>query len=256
MHMQAYLVLAIIFFGMILLEKSFPGQDFEETPHWWQRAIFLNAMHLLATLFTGYIWNKWFNSYTIFNAREALGTTGCVIISYLIITFVFYWWHRMRHDVDFCWVYLHQLHHSPKRLEVLTSFYKHPLEMFVDGLLTSFILFTLLGSPPETASITIALAGIAEIFYHSNIKTPYWLGYFFQRPEMHLVHHKLSWHHNNYSDLPIWDMIFGTYNNPKEFKSKCGFKDNRETRIWEMLRFVEVNEQSNKNMITMEQNKV
>ena len=244
--MLAFIVFGIIFFIMILVERQFPGQDFEKTPNWWKRAIFFNAIQLSLTLATGYIWNKCFNSFTFFNGQEALGTTGCVIIGYLIITFIFYWWHRMRHQIDFLWVYLHQIHHSPRRIEIVTSFYKHPLEILLDSLLTSVILYTLLGFDPDTATVTVAIAGIAEMIYHWNIKTPYWLGYFFQRPEMHLVHHKQGFHHNNYSDLPLWDMLFGTYENPREFTAKCGYKDNREVRIWEMLCFVNVNPRQNK----------
>jgi len=84
------------------------------------------------------------------------------------------------------------------------------------------------------------------MIYHWNIKTPYWMGFIFQRPEMHLVHHKEGWHHNNYSDLPIWDMLFGTFANPRKFEAKCGFKDERELKVLEMLRFEDVNPRAKK----------
>ncbi len=32
------------------------------------------------------------------------------------------------------WRFFHQIHHSPQRL-VITSFYKHPVEMTVDSLI-------------------------------------------------------------------------------------------------------------------------
>jgi hypothetical protein len=44
----------------------------------------------------------------------------------LIAYFIFYWWHRWRHESDLLWRLFHQIHHSPQRLEVITSFYKHP----------------------------------------------------------------------------------------------------------------------------------
>ena len=55
------------------------------------------------------------------------------------------------------------------------------------------------------------LTGIAELFYHWNVRTPHWLGYFVQRPESHCVHHQRGRHRNNYSDLPLWDIAFGTF---------------------------------------------
>lgn len=41
--------------------------------------------------------------------------------------------------------------------------------------------------------MTIALTGIAELIYHWNINTPYWLGFIFQRPESHRIHHQENW---------------------------------------------------------------
>ena len=31
----------------------------------------------------------------------------------------------------------------------------------------------------------MAITGVAELIYHCNIRTPYWLGFIFQRPESH-----------------------------------------------------------------------
>ena len=69
---------------------------------------------------------------------------GC--IAYVIATFIFYWWHRWRHTVDFLWTHFHQIHHSPQRLEVITSFYKHPLEMTVNSIIGSLLVYTSTGS--------------------------------------------------------------------------------------------------------------
>ncbi len=68
------------------------------------------------------------------------------------------------------------------------------------------------------------------------------LGYFFQRPEMHRIHHERGRHYKNFSDLPIWDMLFGTFENPKSFDKSCGFKPEREAALLKMIRFQNVNE--------------
>src|SRR5260370_10151383 len=62
------------------------------------------------------------------------------------------------------------------------------------------------------------VSGLAELVYHWNVKTPHWLGYIFQRPESHCIHHQEGVHAFNYSDLPMWDMLFGTYRNPLEWE--------------------------------------
>jgi sterol desaturase/sphingolipid hydroxylase (fatty acid hydroxylase superfamily) len=36
---------------------------------------------------------------------------------------------------------------------------------------------------------------------------------------------------NNYGDIVWWDMLFGTYDNPKEFTTSCGFDDEKEQRL-------------------------
>ena len=43
------------------------------------------------------------------------------LVGYLAITFVYYWWHRARHQSDVLWRVLHQLHHSPARLELAAT---------------------------------------------------------------------------------------------------------------------------------------
>jgi sterol desaturase/sphingolipid hydroxylase (fatty acid hydroxylase superfamily) len=163
---------------------------------------------------------------------------GC--IAYFIATFVFYWWHRWRHEFDFLWVSLHQIHHSPQRLEVITSFYKHPGEMLVNSLLGSLLVYTFLGLSMEAGAVYTFCTAIGEFFYHTNVKTPHWIGYVFQRPEMHRIHHQYNRHKNNYGDIVWWDMIFGTYENPKEWVHTCGFTQEREERLIEMLAYKDV----------------
>jgi hypothetical protein len=41
---------------------------------------------------------------------------------------------------------LHQVHHSASRIEILTSFYKHPLEMAANSIIISVVLFAVLGA--------------------------------------------------------------------------------------------------------------
>jgi sterol desaturase/sphingolipid hydroxylase (fatty acid hydroxylase superfamily) len=162
------------------------------------------------------------------------GLVGDALIGYVAITFVYYWWHRARHEIPALWR-LHQVHHSPSRVEVLLTFYKHPLEILANGILSPAILYLLLGLDVQSASLAILLSGVAELFYHWNVRTPHWLGYLIQRPESHCVHHQRAWHRNNYSDLPLWDILFGTFDNPRSRPSACGFGPNVEERWGTLL---------------------
>ncbi|MEN9639561.1 MAG: hypothetical protein RLZZ262_1430, partial [Bacteroidota bacterium] len=100
---------------------------------------------------------------------------------------------------------------------------------------------TLVGLDMDGAAWSLLYAAVGEYIYHMNIKTPHWMGYFFQRPEMHRIHHQRGKHFNNFSDLPMWDMLFGTYHNPKEMNTPCGYKPEREERLLDMLLFKDVN---------------
>ena len=71
--------------------------------------------------------------------------------------------------------------------------------------------------------------------------TPYWTGFFFQRPESHCVHHQKKLHKYNFSDLPLWDILFGTFRNPKIWDADCGFENDAELNVVDMLMFKDVN---------------
>ena len=109
------------------------------------------------------------------------------------------------------------------------------LSLVINGFLSAFILYVLLGLSPQAVTITVLITGIAELFYHWNVRTPYWLGFLFQRPESHCVHHRQGHHRNNFSDLPLWDMLFGTFENPRIAPESCGFANELERQILPML---------------------
>ncbi len=48
-------------------------------------------------------------------------------------------------------------------------------------------------------------------------------------------------HYYNFADLPVWDILFGTFRNPKEFRGECGFETPQDGRIGAMLGFADVN---------------
>jgi len=53
--------------------------------------------------------------------------------------------------------------------------------------------------------------------------TPQWLATFVQRPESNSVHHGRGIP-TTILDLPLLDLIFGTFRNPKEFRRESGFE--------------------------------
>lgn len=232
-----------VFAFCFLLERAFPGWKLPEVPTWTIRVLAINFVQLIVVVVAGYSWEKWLSAWSVFHLSAYVPSAVGGIIAYFIATFVFYWWHRWRHEVDFLWTRFHQIHHSPQRLEVITSFYKHPLEMTVNSIIGSLLVYTFLGLSPEAGGVYTLCTALGEFFYHTNVKTPQWIGYIFQRPEMHRIHHEYEKHTHNYGDIVWWDMLFGTYQNPREFRSTCGFDNEKEQRLADMLQFKDVHKQ-------------
>jgi sterol desaturase/sphingolipid hydroxylase (fatty acid hydroxylase superfamily) len=228
---------------MIGVERALPGSVLPRVRGWWGRVVLINVFQVTLAVLSGYTWNRWWQSASLFTVSEwpMWAGTGA---TYFVSTFVFYWWHRLRHESPFWWRMAHQIHHSASRLEVLTSFYKHPLEIALNSALSSAICYPLMGcSAAQGAAYTFAIA-IAEMFYHWNVRTPRWIGTVLQRPESHRLHHRRFHHTRNYGDLPLWDWLFGTYSNPaRADKVRCGFETERERRLGSMLAFREVDTQ-------------
>ena len=233
--MDPVLIVTAAALVLMLFERLAPGTPLPSIGGWWGRAITINLVQVLVVYAGALSWDRWFPALHLWRA-EQLGTPLAVALGYLAITFVFYWWHRARHEVPVLWRWLHQVHHSAARLEVLTSYYKHPLEMLINSMLVSFLLHVLLGLEPASATLVVTIAGVAELLYHCNLRTPHWIGYLFQRPESHRRHHETGHHRDNYSDLPLWDILFGTFDNPRESPRECGFGAHRERQLWRLLR--------------------
>ncbi len=217
------------------LERLYSGWELPRVRGWPLRVVAVNLVQLSVVLLAGVTWERWFSSVSIFPLREQMGPFAGGLLAYFVATFVFYWWHRWRHESDLLWRTFHQIHHSPQRIEVITSFYKHPIEMIFNSILGSVLVYAVLGLNAEGAAVYTACTALGEFFYHTNMRTPQWVGWVFQRPEMHRIHHQYGWHRNNYGDIVWWDWLFGTYENPPSFDATCGFDDDKEQRLADML---------------------
>jgi sterol desaturase/sphingolipid hydroxylase (fatty acid hydroxylase superfamily) len=235
-HQTAAIGFAAVAAGvMIAVERAMPGSVLPRVPGWWGRVVAINAFQVGIALLSGFTWNAWLQGASLFHASEWPHALG-VSITYFVSTLVFYWWHRVRHESKFWWLAAHQIHHSARRLEVFTSFYKHPFEIALNSALSASICYPLMGcSVTQGAAYTLVIA-LAEMFYHWNVRTPRWIGIWVQRPESHRLHHRRFHHACNYRDLPLWDWLFGTFSNPSRAdRVVCGFEAAKEGRFGAML---------------------
>jgi sterol desaturase/sphingolipid hydroxylase (fatty acid hydroxylase superfamily) len=230
-------ILAIIVGALVMLayEQMRPARKWPQVETWWVRSLAINGIQVGVVFLAGATWEKWVHARPSLFSVGDLPFASELAITYLGYAMWLYWWHRARHAFGPLWRWVHQMHHSPARIEVLTSFYKHPLEIVADSVLGAAVMFIVLGASKEAAFIASNVSGILGLFYHWNIKTPRWLGYIVQRPESHCVHHERGVHAFNYSELPIIDIVFRTFRNPPTFEGECGFGDERERKLAPLL---------------------
>ncbi|GAA6140656.1 sterol desaturase family protein [Hydrogenophaga sp. 5NK40-0174] len=228
------LIVPLAFVAMWWWERRRPARTYADMPQWvrWGWGFFvLTAVvgSIVPLTIAAAGWTEW----RLWDGRF-LGCWG-LLPGLLLTSLLHYGWHRLEHASDLAWRFGHQLHHSPTRVDIPGAFYAHPNEVIVKTLLGITANVWLLGlSPAIAATVTTALT-LISLFQHWNIRTPRWLGWFIPRPEMHAFHHEANVHARNYSDLPFWDWLFGTYYNPPSFEGQVGFEGARATRVKDML---------------------
>lgn len=128
------------------------------------------------------------------------------------------------HSSPLLWRVFHRTHHTANRLDTYGAFYFSPMDMVGWTVLASLCLTLVVGLSAQAATAVLLITTFFSIFQHANIKTPRWLGYIIQRPESHTVHHAEGIHRFNYSDLPLFDIVFGTFRNPLGFEYRVGLR--------------------------------
>jgi sterol desaturase/sphingolipid hydroxylase (fatty acid hydroxylase superfamily) len=231
---SAYTILFALFVVLFTREVIAPASGAQCDKRWRLYAGFVNGLSMVGPIGLGLLFSNQISDWGFIVLPEAIGAFGKSLVVFLCAAFVTYWWHRFSHHSDRLWRWTHQLHHSPKRIEALTAFYAHPLDAFAAASLNAVVAYVVFGVSPEVVGLVILYVGVFNLIAHTDMKTPYVLGYFIQRPEMHRIHHQAGHHSNNYG-LPFIDMMFGTWRNPRQGSVDCGFEPENEFRIREML---------------------
>jgi sterol desaturase/sphingolipid hydroxylase (fatty acid hydroxylase superfamily) len=214
-----------------------------DTPRGWRLyALAVSAGIAWLSIVLAQFWAGVFDGWSLVDG-SVLGTAGGAVVGVLVYEFVHYWYHRAAHAWDWLWRAGHQMHHSAESVDAFGAYYLHPLDAALFGTWASLVFGPLLGLTAEAGAIAAFFLAFNAVFQHANIATPRWLGYLIQRPESHSVHHERGVHAYNYSDLPLWDLAFGTFRNPASAAMAgraAGFYKGASGRIGDMLAFQDV----------------
>ena len=223
-----------LFAGFAALELVRTGGNFPAVARWRLRGAAFVLLYFALATYAPLFWDGWLGQYRLF-AADTLPLWAQIVGGFLAYELGVYAWHRTMHNTPFLWRWFHQMHHSAERLDIWGALYFHPFDTLAFTFVGSLALVLGFGVSAEAAIVINLLATFYGFFQHLNVRTPRWLGYFIQRPESHSAHHERGVHARNYSDLPLWDMVFGTFHNPKDFVSEVGFYEGGSKRLGDML---------------------
>lgn len=233
------LIAIAIFAALIVVEALAPARPLPQVKGWALRGLLAFVAFFYLSTYLPLLWDEALAPYRLFDLTR-LGTAGGTVAGVLVYELGVYWWHRAMHRFTPLWRVFHQMHHSAERLDTYGAFWFSPMDMIGWTALGSLALVVAIGITPAAATATILITFFLGIFQHTNVHTPQWLGYIVQRPESHSVHHERGVHHYNFSDLPVFDLIFATLRNPPAFSERQGFYDGASARIFDMLAFRDV----------------
>lgn len=234
MDIALYFIILAVFCVVFTLEVIAPASGAECDKRWQIYAGCISLVQTVATLAAGIVFRDTFESISLFNLSAEYSAPVVGVVCFFVTSFFAYWWHRWMHYSDLLWRVFHQLHHSPSRVESLTAFYIHPFDGVAATFVNAICAYVIVGASAAGAAWGLLFAGLYNLYIHLDQRSPRWLGFLVQRPEMHRVHHKRDYHASNYG-LPVWDLLFGTFENPRERVADCGFDAAREYRIRDML---------------------
>ena len=240
--------------ALMVLEALAPGRTLPKVKGWIPRALVSFAVYFYLSTYLPLIWDDYLAQFQLLDLSGMSAIAGAAI-GVVVYEGLVYAWHRAMHESDTLFRTFHQMHHSAERLDSYGAFYFSPLDMVGFTLLGSLSLSLIVGLSPHAVTLFLFTTMFLGIFQHLNIRTPRWLGYLIQRPESHTIHHGKGLHRFNYSDLPVFDIAFGTFRNPTGYEMETGFYDGASARVIDMLllRDISSNEESPKEVIAEKQ---
>lgn len=229
-----------MFIALYAWEKLFPrNKNLPSVKYSTIRGLIAFALFFYLSSYLPYVTDGFLSEYQVINL-SSFPVIAQVLIGLFTYQLFLYAWHRSMHKSDSLWKVFHQMHHSSERLDIPSTFYFSPMDMIGFTFLGSIVFAFFMGVSPQAITVIILSLNFLSMFQHANIRTPQWLGYIIQRPEQHGVHHERGLHKCNYSDFPIYDLIFGTFSNPRAFEGENGFYDGASARVLDMILFQDV----------------
>ena len=191
--------------------------------------LFGNVSVSLLTKSSIFFFSLFLYQYKIVTINELLPAWLVWSLTFVLIYFVYYWYHRCSHRIRFLWA-VHMNHHSSEEMNFTVA-----LRQAWFGPLTKvpfFAVMPLIGFDPIITAVAGAVSTLYGFLTHTQwINKLSFLENVFITPSHHRVHHGSNevYIDKNYGNLLIiWDKLFGTYAAEQE-KVKYGIRENVNT---------------------------
>jgi sterol desaturase/sphingolipid hydroxylase (fatty acid hydroxylase superfamily) len=155
--------------------------------------------------------------FRLFDLSAIIPLWGMWLLTFVLIDFVFYIYHRMSHRMRFLWA-IHMSHHSSEEMNFAVSFRQAwfgPISK-----IPFFISLPLIGLDPTIIAVAGVMSTLWGIVGHTQIVGKLGpLEWVFNTPSHHRVHHGSNKQYidKNYGNLLIiWDRMFGTFEPERE----------------------------------------
>jgi sterol desaturase/sphingolipid hydroxylase (fatty acid hydroxylase superfamily) len=188
-----------------------------------------NTIAVLLTKSIGLGVYLWVYQYNIFNIADVLPTWATWLCAFLLIDFVYYWFHRASHRMRFLWA-IHMNHHSSEEMNLLVAFRQAWFAPLAK--IPFFAILPLLALDPTMVIVAGTISTLYGIWEHTQVVPKLgWLEYIIVTPSHHRVHHASNegYLDKNYANMFIfYDRLFGTFAEEKE-QPIYGITDNVNT---------------------------
>jgi sterol desaturase/sphingolipid hydroxylase (fatty acid hydroxylase superfamily) len=163
------------------------------------------GMKFLAFMFMVYLYQ-----FKIFDLKMNVWWTWILLL--FADDFIFYWHHRLSHQVRILWA-AHINHHSSQNYNLAVALRQSWAEVLYKY--SFWMILPLIGFHPLAIMTMIGINLIYQFFPHTKlVGKPGWFGKIFNTPSHHRVHHasNVVYLDKNHAGIfIIWDKIFGTY---------------------------------------------
>lgn len=139
------------------------------------------------------------------------------IVLILATDLVWYWYHRLGHEVNLFWA-AHIVHHHSEEFNYSVSARITTLQALIRNIF--WCVLPLVGFHPAMVMTILVVHGTYSFFTHTQlIRSLGWLEHILITPSHHRVHHGSNekYLNKNYGDLFVfWDKLFGTFQKEEE----------------------------------------